>query len=116
MYNILGIILPGACYVELALEAALWDTKIEPVIVKNMTFQNILPLHERLVRTVKCSKTLSENRVTYDFNAINSEDDIKLAFAKLFLFNQKGIEESLTLAEARKFRSVFACNHILLSP
>eukprot|EP00794_Sanderia_malayensis_P013962 gene13962-15419_t len=95
-----GIIMPGACYVELALEAALWDTNVEPVVVKDLAFKNTLALHERMIRPVKFTKEQSVDERYFDFNAINCDDDVLLSSAKLFLFHQKTSGPSLTLAEA----------------
>ncbi len=88
----------------MALEAALWDTKVEPVVVKNIAFLNILPLHERFVRQIKANKEQSDNSLMHNFRVVfvNDQEESTLATAKLFLFHRKTNYESLTLAEASK--------------
>ena len=100
----LGVILPGACYVELALEASITSNKLEPAIVKNISFDNVLPLHEHVIRKVKCTKVVSDQGESFQFEIIHVTDqgDVPLSSATLISFEKKSIGPTFTLCEASK--------------
>lgn len=101
----LGVILPGACYVELALEATIKRNKPEPAVVKNLRFTNILPLHDHLVRTVECVKEASSQDELSEFTIVHvtEQGDVALSTASLVSFETKGNDTMLTLSEASKW-------------
>ena len=100
-----GVILPGACYVELALEAAIKKTKPEPAIVKNLKFSNILPLHDHLVRTVECTKKAQNEDDWFKFKIVHVTEQGNVVLSSAFLgsFESKDSETALTLSDASKF-------------
>ena len=109
MYLYKGVILPGACYVELALEATIKSNKPEPAVVKNLRFTNVLPLHEHLVRTVECIKEGSSSDELSEFTIVHvmEQGDVTLSTASLVSFENRGDETMLTLSDASKW---FATN------
>lgn len=99
-----GIILPGALYVEMALEAAL-GTNFDQILVTDLVFHSILPMSEELVRVIRCSKTDTECKDTRNFKVIcNTEQgDITLATAKLATFVKTATKESFTMSQACEY-------------
>ena len=99
------MILPGACYVEFALEAAIKGTRPEPKIIKDLKFNNILPLHDHLVRTVECTKETSGQDEWYNFTIshVTDQGDKILSSAIIGSFESNGNEEVFTLSEACTF-------------
>ena len=100
-----GVILPGACYVELALEATIKNIKPEPAIVKNLKFSNILPLHDHLVRTVECTKKAQNEADWFKFKIVHVTEQGNVVLSSAFLgsFESKDVEAALTLFNASKF-------------
>ena len=86
----------------MALEAALVGTNIEPVMVKNVMFQNILPLHENLVRKVRCEKRQSDFEGIHDFRVIHETEqgDVAISQAKLISFRGMTKGYSIALSQA----------------
>ena len=99
-----GIILPGALYVEMALEAAL-GTNFDQVLVKDLVFHSILPMSEELIRVIRCSKTDTECKGTHNFKVMCKAEkgDITLATAKLATFTKTASKESFTLSQACEY-------------
>ena len=89
----------------MALEAALVGTKIEPVMVKNIMFQNILPLHENLVRKIKCEKRQSDFEGIHDFRIIHETEqgDVAMSQAKLISFRGMARGYSAALSQASTY-------------
>ena len=98
------MILPGACYVELALEATIRRNNTEAAIIKNLRFLNVLPLHDHLVRTVECVKEASSQDKLSEFRIVHVTDqgDVTISSASLVSFESKGNGVMLTLSEASK--------------
>ena len=84
-------------------------------MVKNLTFLNILPLHERLIRSIQSNKDIADDGVSYNFDVVNvlEKENVTLATAKLIVFNQKRNVSSLSLAEASKHNRCFFKNGLV---
>lgn len=100
------MILPGACYVELALEAFIATNEIKPAMIKGIKFNNVLPLHEHVIRQIKCVKERSAENESYEFKVIHVTDkgEINLSTATSLPFDGIRSEKTLTLQDACKYR------------
>ena len=94
--------MPGACYIEMALEASTISNKTGPVVLKDVVFQNILPLNEHIVRKVKCVKSKLACDDLHDFSVFHftEQGDVPLARATLVSIYQKADENAISIAEA----------------
>ncbi len=97
--------MPGACYIEMAFDAVLMDTKIEPLVIKDVVFQNTLQLNENSARNVKCVKNRPASDGLAEFTVyLTAEDgELVLSTAKLKKFRTTGREDVLTMADACKY-------------
>lgn len=63
---------------------------------------NVLPLHEHVVRQVKCIKQKSEQNDEFNIIHVTDRGEVTLSTATLVSFEKKANENSMTLHEACK--------------
>ena len=99
-----GVILPGATYVEMAFEAILQGEEIEPVMVKDLNFYNILPLPKQVVRLVRSQMKEKENEDMKEFSIrhVTEQGEIQLAKAFVKIIKSAAKREGIPFNKAGK--------------
>ncbi len=89
---------------EMAFDAILMDTKIESLVLKDVVFQNTLPLNENSVRSIKCTKVRHAGRALDEFKItlMAEHGEVVLSTAKLKQYRKSGDNNVLTMAKACK--------------
>ena len=105
MFLITGIIFPGAGFIELAFEAAMMESKVQPLVIRNVTFRNVLIFNDNMIQRIRCIKKTSNGGKGEKFEVkhVTDHGGLTLSTADIFKFNGEPSSDALSFSEARKY-------------
>ena len=105
MLLITGIIFPGAGFIELAFEAAMMESKIQPLVIRNVTFRTVLIFNDNVIQRIRCSKQTSNggNGEKFEVKHVTDHGGLTLSTADIFKFNGEPSGDTLSFSEARTY-------------
>ena len=113
LYN-MGCIFPGAGYVEMAMEALIGGPYLEPIIIKNVSFENILTLPSDTLRRLETSMLLDETNTKGNveiFHRGPNGEKILLAQASVEKLSCSAQKEKRSLIAHGKFYRISSYFH-----
>ena len=98
------MLFPGACYIELAFEAAVMNNKIQPLTLRNLVYKNILPLDDNSLRTIRCTREASSDsmRDLFTVTHVTDQGEVILSTADIIIQDRQHSDEVMPFSEACK--------------
>ena len=102
---LIGVIFPGAGFIELAFEAAIMASKVQQLVISNIKFKMPLILSENLIQNISCTKQASNvgKNEKFEIKQLTDQGEHILSTAEITMFNRVHSNDALSFSEACKY-------------